>query len=464
MRIIISGGGTGGHVFPAIAIADAVKKIRPDADILFVGAKGKLEMEKVPAAGYPIEGLWISGFQRRLTWQNLLFPFKLIASSWKARQIVRRFRPDVAVGVGGYASGPTLNAAGAAGIPTVLQEQNSYPGVTNRILAKKAAKICVAYDGMERFFPKEKIVLTGNPVRAEVFENLDKKRNEGLDYFKLDKAKKTIFVFGGSLGARTINEAMAANTALLAQNLDVQVLWQIGKFYADSFGQCATAKLPNVPVRPFIDRMDLAYAAADLVIGRAGALTISEMCLVGKPAILVPSPNVAEDHQTKNALALVEKQAALMVKDVEAKERLLWTAMEVLANVDLGKRLGENIKQLAKPNAAEEIAKEIIQIVNYSPKVKTMSNSIPPDILIRIENDFQNEVEKREAISIIQEIMNKQWNVGNAQFSRALIYLSKGDLTLLKTRYENCQDPRDELMEAENKAGKPGHYFSQPFE
>ncbi|MBI5916180.1 MAG: undecaprenyldiphospho-muramoylpentapeptide beta-N-acetylglucosaminyltransferase [Bacteroidetes bacterium] len=363
MKIIISGGGTGGHVFPAIAIADAIKKIRPEADILFVGAKGRLEMEKVPAAGYPIEGLWISGFQRKLTGQNLLFPVKLLVSSWRARQIVRRFRPDVAVGVGGYASGPTLNAAGGFGIPTVLQEQNSYPGVTNRILAKKAAKICVAYEGMERFFPKEKTVLTGNPVRSEVFKNLDSKRAEGLANFGLDGNKKTIFIFGGSLGARTINEAMAANTAQLAENQDIQVLWQIGKFYADTFGQCASAKLPNVQVRPFIDRMDLAYAAADLVIGRAGALSISEMCLVGKPAILVPSPNVAEDHQTKNALALVERDAALMVRDSEAKDRMLWTALEVLKNGELSRRLGENIKKLAKPDAAAAIDKQIIAFI-----------------------------------------------------------------------------------------------------
>jgi UDP-N-acetylglucosamine--N-acetylmuramyl-(pentapeptide) pyrophosphoryl-undecaprenol N-acetylglucosamine transferase len=363
MKIIISGGGTGGHVFPAIAIADAIKKLRPGADILFVGAIGKLEMDKVPKAGYPIDGLWISGFQRKLTWQNLLFPVKLLASSWKARQIVRRFKPDVAIGVGGYASGPTLNAAGGLGIPTVLQEQNSFPGVTNRILAKKAAKICVAYEGMDKFFPKEKIVLTGNPVRAEVFQNLDSKREEGLAYFNLDKNKRTIFVFGGSLGARTINEAMASNAALLAENQGIQVLWQVGKLYMDTFGHCETARLPNVQVQPFIDRMDLAYAAADLIIGRAGALSISELCLVGKPAILIPSPNVAEDHQTKNALALVERDAALMVKDAEAKERMLWTALEVLKNVDLGKRLGENIKQLAKPDAADNIAKTILSFI-----------------------------------------------------------------------------------------------------
>lgn len=364
MKIIISGGGTGGHVFPAIAIADAIKKLAPDADILFVGAKGKLEMEKVPAAGYPIEGLWISGFQRKLTWQNLLFPLKLLVSSWKARQIVRRFRPDVAVGVGGYASGPVLNAAGAAGIPTVLQEQNSYPGVTNRILAKKAAKICVAYEGMNQFFPSEKIILTGNPVRTEVFQNLEKKRWDGRRHFGLDTDKPTIFIFGGSLGARTLNETMAAGTQILKDNPQVQVLWQCGRFYYEAFRHCETARLRNVTIQAFIDKMDFAYAAADLVIGRAGALTISELCLVGKPAILVPSPNVAEDHQTKNALALVEQDAALMVKDSESKDRMLWTALEVLKNEGLSKRLGANILKLAKPNAAEAIAKEVLKLVN----------------------------------------------------------------------------------------------------
>jgi UDP-N-acetylglucosamine--N-acetylmuramyl-(pentapeptide) pyrophosphoryl-undecaprenol N-acetylglucosamine transferase len=364
MKIIISGGGTGGHVFPAIAIADAIKKLQPDADILFVGAKGKLEMEKVPKAGYPIEGLWISGFQRSLTLRNLMFPFKLVHSWWRARQIVRRFRPDVAVGVGGYASGPTLNAAGAFGIPTVLQEQNSYPGVTNKILAKKAAKICVAYDGMEKFFPKEKIVLAGNPVRPAVFNDLGNKREEGLAHFGLDKNKQTVFIFGGSLGARTLNEAMAAGTQVLKENPQVQLLWQCGSFYQEQFSNCETAQLPNVKLLPFIDRMDLAYAAADVVIGRAGALSISEMCLVGKPAILVPSPNVAEDHQTKNALALVEKDSALMVKDAAAKDELLWAALEVLKNKELQLRLGKNIKALAKPEAAAEIAKIVLQALH----------------------------------------------------------------------------------------------------
>ena len=366
MKIIISGGGTGGHVFPAIAIADAIKKIRPDADILFVGAKGKLEMEKVPKAGYPIEGLWISGFHRSLTLRNLMFLVKLIHSWWRARQIVRRFRPDVAVGVGGYASGPTLNAAGAFGIPTVLQEQNSYPGITNKILAKKAAKICVAYDGMEKFFPKEKIALTGNPVRSEVFQGLENKRSEGLAYFGLDEKKQTIFVFGGSLGARTLNEAMAAGGQFLKENPSVQLLWQCGRIYHENFKTSETAQLPNVKIQPFIDRMDLAYAAADAVIGRAGALSISEMCLVGKPAILVPSPNVAEDHQTKNALALVEKGAALLVKDAAAKDELLWAALEVLKNKELQAQLGRNIKALARPDAAEAIAKVVINVTRTS--------------------------------------------------------------------------------------------------
>ncbi|MFQ5445798.1 MAG: undecaprenyldiphospho-muramoylpentapeptide beta-N-acetylglucosaminyltransferase [Saprospiraceae bacterium] len=363
VKVIISGGGTGGHVFPAIAIADAIKKIAPDADILFVGALGKLEMEKVPKAGYPIEGLPVTGFQRKLTWRNLLFPFRLLISWWKARRIVARFRPDVAVGVGGYASGPTLSVAAGMGIPAVLQEQNSFPGVTNKLLAKRAKKICVAYDGMERFFEKEKIVLTGNPVRSSFFKSMREKRGEAFMHFGLDENRKTIFVFGGSLGAHTLNEAMAAGRSLLEEHKGVQLLWQVGRFYAATYEGCDTANLPNVKTKVFIDRMDLAYAAADLIIGRAGALTISELCLVGKPAILVPSPNVAEDHQTKNALALVEKDAALMVKDANAKEELLWTAMEVLKNEELSRKLGGNIKKLAKPNADREIAKAVLELI-----------------------------------------------------------------------------------------------------
>ena len=363
MKIIISGGGTGGHVYPAIAIADAIKKIKPEADILFVGAEGKLEMEKVPNAGYPIKGLNITGFQRKLTFRNLLFPFKLIFSLIKANNIVRKFNPDVAVGVGGYASGPLLKMAGRNNVPTVLQEQNSYPGVTNKLLAKNANKICVAYDGMDRFFPKEKIVLTGNPVRADFFENLESKKEEAYRHFGFDKNKKTVFVFGGSLGARTINQAMETSVELLRKNQQIQVLWQIGKLYVDDFGKCETANLPTVKTEVFIDRMDLAYAMADVVIGRAGALTISELCLVGKPAILIPSPNVAEDHQTKNAMALVEKNAAIMVHDKEAKEKMISTAIDLLNDDNKKMELTNNIKKLAKPNAAENIAKEILKLI-----------------------------------------------------------------------------------------------------
>jgi UDP-N-acetylglucosamine--N-acetylmuramyl-(pentapeptide) pyrophosphoryl-undecaprenol N-acetylglucosamine transferase len=361
MRIVISGGGTGGHVFPAIAIADAIMKLRPEAQIQFIGARGRIEMERVPKAGYPIEGLWISGFQRKLTLQNLLFPVKLLSSLWKAWRILKRFRPDVAVGVGGYASGPTLRMANRLGIPTLLQEQNSYPGVTNRILAAKAAKICVAYDGMERFFPKGKILVAGNPVRQDL-ENVVELRTEACRHFGLDPAKKTLVVLGGSLGARTINEAMRDAGTLLVQYPGIQVLWQAGKLYIDTFGQCATAQLPQVKIIAFIDRMDYAYAVADLVIGRAGALTISELCVVGKPCILVPSPNVAEDHQTKNASALVRHDAAIMVRDADAKSALLPKALEALGQSAILSRLSVNVKTLGKPRAAEEIALQVIEL------------------------------------------------------------------------------------------------------
>lgn len=361
-KIIISGGGTGGHVFPAIAIADAIKKIRPDAEILFVGAKGKIEMEKVPKAGYPIEGLWISGFHRQLTLRNLIFPFKLLTSLWKARRIVARFKPDAAVGVGGYASGPLLRAATSQGVPALLQEQNSFAGVTNRLLAAKAKKICVAYDKMERYFPAEKIVLTGNPVRRDL-ATLQVTASEGLAYFDLEAGKKTIFVFGGSLGARSINEAMAANAELLGRQSDIQVLWQVGSLYYETYKDCPTARLPNVRVRPFIDRMDMAYAMADLVICRAGALTISELCLVGKAALLIPSPNVAEDHQTKNARALVEKEAALMLPDGDAKELIIAQALQLLNNDRQLAQLRQNIRGLARPDAADRIAEEVLKLI-----------------------------------------------------------------------------------------------------
>ncbi|NUO01725.1 MAG: undecaprenyldiphospho-muramoylpentapeptide beta-N-acetylglucosaminyltransferase [Saprospiraceae bacterium] len=361
-KIIISGGGTGGHVFPAIAIADAIKKMRPDTEILFVGAKGKIEMEKVPKAGYPIEGLWISGFHRKLTLKNLLFPLKLLTSLWKARRIVARFKPDAAVGVGGYASGPLLRAATSRGIPALLQEQNSFAGVTNRILAAKAEKICVAYDHMERYFPAGKIVLTGNPVRSDL-ANLQATAAEGLKYFDLAAGKKTIFVFGGSLGARSINEAMAANAALLQRQPEIQVLWQVGSLYYETYKDCETARLPNVRLRPFIDRMDLAYAMADLVICRAGALTISELCLVGKASLLIPSPNVAEDHQTKNAQALVEKEAALLLRDRDAKELIVAQALQLLNNEPQLEKLKQNIRRLARPDAADRIAEEVLKLI-----------------------------------------------------------------------------------------------------
>jgi len=362
MKIIISGGGTGGHVFPAIAIANALKEKEPNVDILFVGAQGKLEMEKVPKAGYPIKGLWISGFHRKLTLRNLMFPIKLISSLWKARSIIKNFKPDAVVGVGGYASGPTLQIAAGRGIPTLIQEQNSYPGVTNKLLAKKASKICVAYDGMDRFFPPEKLVFTGNPVRQDIW-NMLSARNEAIKHFKFNNSKKIIICVGGSLGARTLNEAMRNSHELLSQHSDIEILWQAGKLYIEEFKTSATAQLENVKITAFIDRMDLAYAMADAVIGRAGALTVSELCIVSKPAILVPSPNVSEDHQTANAMALVNKNAAIMVKDKEASAKLIPTMIELLNDEAKCKTLSENIYELAKPNAAEQIANEVMKLV-----------------------------------------------------------------------------------------------------
>ncbi|GAB4260088.1 MAG: undecaprenyldiphospho-muramoylpentapeptide beta-N-acetylglucosaminyltransferase [Saprospiraceae bacterium] len=362
LKVMIAGGGTGGHVYPAIAIADAIKKQVPQAEILFVGAEGKLEMEKVPMAGYRIEGLPVVGFQRKLTWKNLLFPFKLMASMIKARQIAKAFQPDVAVGVGGYASGPAVRAAAGMGVPAVLQEQNAFPGVTNKMLAASAKKICVAYDGMERYFPKEKLVLTGNPVRTAFFEGLKEKRAEALAHFGLDAQKQTVFIFGGSLGAKTLNESMMEGAGLIGKNSQVQWIWQTGRFYEATALQSETAKLPNVKAQAFIDRMDLAYAAADVIIGRAGALSIAELCLVGKPAVLVPSPNVAEDHQTKNALALVEKNAAKMVSDAAAREELLNTVFDLLGNESERQQLAANIAKLAKPRAAEEIAEVVLSL------------------------------------------------------------------------------------------------------
>ncbi len=363
LKVLITGGGTGGHVFPAIAIADALKLIDPATEILFVGAEGKMEMARVPKAGYKIEGLWISGFQRRLTVQNLLFPIKLIHSYFRARQIVNRFKPDVVVGVGGYASGPIMQAAVGKNIKTVIQEQNGFAGATNRILSNKVDKICVAYDGMETFFPKGRIVFTGNPVRQDIVD-LTGKRDEAIAHYELDGAKKTILVLGGSLGSKTLNDAMKAGVEYLHKNKsDIQVLWQCGRFYFDNYKDCESALLSHVKIMPFIDRMDLVYAAADVVISRAGALSVSELCLVGKPAILIPSPNVAEDHQTKNAMALVEKGAARLIIDNEAVDRMLLEADLILRNFSLNHSLSEAIHQLGKPNAAKDIANVIRLLV-----------------------------------------------------------------------------------------------------
>ncbi|MCB9300351.1 MAG: undecaprenyldiphospho-muramoylpentapeptide beta-N-acetylglucosaminyltransferase [Lewinellaceae bacterium] len=364
LRAIISGGGTGGHIFPAIAIADAIRQAEPDAEILFVGAKGKMEMEKVPKAGYPIEGLWISGFHRQLTLRNLLFPLKLASSLWKAWRIIGRFRPDVVVGVGGFASGPLLEVATRRGIPTLIQEQNSYAGVTNRLLARKVNKICVAYPGMERYFPAEKIVLTGNPVRKAI-EGSQASREEGAAYFGFDPARPILFVFGGSLGAKALNEAMAANASLLRERPEVQVLWQVGQLYEADFLACEAAGLPNVEARAFIDRMDLAYAMADVVLCRSGALTISELYFAGKPAIFIPSPNVAEDHQTKNAKAVVDAGAAWMIRNSEAREQLIRKSFELLDDETTRRQLSAKIRQLAMPDAAVHIAAEVSKLARH---------------------------------------------------------------------------------------------------
>jgi UDP-N-acetylglucosamine--N-acetylmuramyl-(pentapeptide) pyrophosphoryl-undecaprenol N-acetylglucosamine transferase len=363
IRMIISGGGTGGHIFPAIAIANAVKALRPDAEILFVGALGKMEMEKVPQAGYKIEGLPIAGIQRRLTAKNLLVPFKIIESLIKSRTIIRSFRPDVAVGVGGYASGPLLRAAASAGVPTLLQEQNSYPGITNKILAKTARKICVAYEGLEQWFPKDKIVITGNPVRKAVCE-INGKRERALTHFRLDPSRPVVLAVGGSLGARTINESIMASATQLT-GAGYQILWQTGKGFAAQ-GRAFAESTSHVHAHEFITEMDLAYACADLIISRAGAMSISELCLIGKPAILVPSPHVAEDHQTKNAMALVKHDAAILVRDDEARARLGDEIVRVMSDAGLRSGLSSRILELGKKDAAEHIAQHVIALATKS--------------------------------------------------------------------------------------------------
>ena len=357
-KILLSGGGTGGHIYPAIAIADELKRRHPDAVFLFVGAEGRMEMEKVPKAGYTIKGLNISGLQRSLSLKNLSFPFKLMGSLLKARKIISEFNPDVVIGTGGYASGPTLFMANKKGIPTLIQEQNSYPGITNKLLAKKADKICVAYDGLETYFPKEKMIKTGNPVRQDLLD-IDSKRDEALRYFKLSPGKTTLVVLGGSLGARMINRIIEHNLGEILEN-GVQIIWQSGKLYYDEYQKYN--KYPDVQVHAFIEKMELLYAASDIILSRAGAGTISELCLVGKPVLFIPSPNVAEDHQTKNAEAVVKNRAAEMVKEDEA-ERFIRVFKEVLNDKSKQKELSENIKKMALPRATSMIADAVEAIV-----------------------------------------------------------------------------------------------------
>ena len=363
LRVIISGGGTGGHIFPAVSIANAIREKRPDAKILFVGAEGRMEMQRVPAAGYPIKGLPIVGFNRKNWLKNIPVLFKIMKSRNMAREILSEFKPQVAVGVGGYASGPTLNMAESMGIPTLLQEQNSYAGVTNKLLAKNARRICVAYDGMERFFPADKILFTGNPVRQNLL-NTALTKDEAVRRFGLVPGKNTILIVGGSLGARTINDSILGNLPLVKQQQKVQFIWQTGKYYSEEIhNELPRRGCPeNLIVTDFISDMSEAYAAADLVISRAGAGSISEFCLLGKPVILVPSPTVAEDHQTKTALALVQQNAALYVTDAEARRILLPQAINTVTDPAKLESLGRNILQLAKPNAASDIADEVIKL------------------------------------------------------------------------------------------------------
>ena len=361
LRIIISGGGTGGHIFPAVSIANAITELRPDAKILFVGAEGRMEMQRVPDAGYEIIGLPIAGFDRKRLWKNVAVLVKLARSQWKARSIIKNFLPQVAVGVGGYASGPTLKTAGMMGVPTLIQEQNSYAGVTNKLLAQKARKICVAYDGMEKFFPADKIIMTGNPVRQNVLSTTLTKE-EARKQFGLSPEKKTILLVGGSLGARTINESVLQNLDIIEKS-GVQFIWQTGKYYHESIiNQLKDKDLPMLKVTDFISDMGAAYQAADLVISRAGASSISEFCLIGKPVILVPSPNVAEDHQTKNAMALVNKDAAIYVKDADAPAVLIKKAVGIVEDAQKLGSMSENIKKLGLKNSADVIADEVIKI------------------------------------------------------------------------------------------------------
>ncbi|MBI3134197.1 MAG: undecaprenyldiphospho-muramoylpentapeptide beta-N-acetylglucosaminyltransferase [Bacteroidetes bacterium] len=368
--VIISGGGTGGHIFPAVAIANKIKEVYPACEILFVGAEGKMEMEKVPKAGYKIVGLPIRGLQRKLTLENLSFPFKLWKSLRKARKIIKEVKPQIAIGVGGYASAATLRVASRMGVSTLIQEQNSYPGITNKWLASRAKTICVAYENLDRFFPKEKIVMTGNPVRMEMVD-IEGKREKALAHFNLDPSKKTVLIIGGSLGARTLNESFKKDLQKL-MDAGIQLIWQCGKIYFDQLkndvdvfarGGRFSAPCKQVYLSDFVYEMDLAYAAADIIVSRAGAISVSEVCLVGKPVILVPSPNVAEDHQTKNAMALVQKNAAILVKDVDAKNQLVDKTIALLQDSKTCSDLSGNIKKLAIADAPDRILKEIEKLI-----------------------------------------------------------------------------------------------------
>lgn len=359
-KFIISGGGTGGHIYPAIAIANEIKSCYPKAEILFVGASDKMEMQKVPQAGYPIKGLWIAGLQRKLTIQNAMFPLKLASSLLKSFGIIKSFQPDVVIGTGGFASGAVLKVASMLGVPTVIQEQNSYPGITNKLLSKKANKICVAYENLERFFPKDKIKLTGNPVRQDLISVTDK-RVAALDYFKLDASKPTLLILGGSLGARRINQLISKEIDWLLDK-GMQIIWQCGKLYHEEYKHFENKE--GVQVLAFIDRMDLVYAAADFVISRSGASSVSELCLVGKPVIFIPSPNVAEDHQTKNAQAVVDKNGAILLKEKELDDQFETIFETLLQDKAKQESLRENIKSLALPNATKDIVEEIIKLVD----------------------------------------------------------------------------------------------------
>ena len=357
-KFILSGGGTGGHIYPAIAIANELKLQFPDAEFLFVGAKDKMEMQKVPQAGYEIKGLWIAGLQRKLTLQNMMFPLKLATSLLESRRIIRQFKPNVVIGTGGFASGPLLQAAGGAGIPTVIQEQNSFPGITNKLLSKKANAICVAYENLERFFPKEKMVLTGNPVRQDLID-IDSKREEAIAFYGLDPNKKTLLVLGGSLGARRVNQLIEKELQnMLSQ--DVQIIWQCGKLYFEDYKKY---NQQNVKVVDFIERMDFVYAAADVIISRAGASSVSELCIVGKPVIFIPSPNVAEDHQTKNAQAIVDAKGAVLLKESDLESQFSIVFEALLKDKGKQSQLSENIKKLARPNAVKVIVEEIKKLL-----------------------------------------------------------------------------------------------------